>query len=78
MDAYKEKANEIIFEREFTEAVIAWERELREMAYIHVLDPVLLNAGVNIDQAPVQENKPFTQADDHDSQEKSKDSVYID
>ncbi len=47
LDAYKEKARAIIMEREFAEALSSWERELRESAYIHVMDPKLISAGMS-------------------------------
>jgi len=50
MEVYKDKAYSILFEREYNEAVLNWERNLRETSYIRVLDPALLNAGVKLDQ----------------------------
>lgn len=49
-DAYKDRARAIILERKFKEESAQWEKELRDQAYIHVTDPVLLEAGVNLDQ----------------------------
>ena len=48
--SYEDQARNLIFERLFREESIAWERELRDTAYIHVSDPTLLNAGIDIDQ----------------------------
>ena len=48
--SYEDQARNLIFERMFREESIAWERELRDTAYIHVSDPALLNAGIDIDQ----------------------------
>lgn len=78
MEVYEEKAKSIIFEREYAEASIAWERSLREMSYIHVIDPLLVNAGVSLDNNNVKNNttvKP--NHDDADSQYYSKDSHFI-
>lgn len=50
MEVYKEKAHSILFEREYNEAVINWERNLRETSYIRVLDAELVNAGIKLDQ----------------------------
>lgn len=49
LNAYKDKAASLIFEREYAEAVAYWERGLRESAYIHVIDPELVNAGAGIE-----------------------------
>lgn len=48
-EAYKDKARDLIFRRLFTEEAVAWERELRESAYIRVLDPVLTQANVIVE-----------------------------
>ncbi len=53
--SYEDQARNLIFERLFREESVAWERELRDTAYIHVSDPALLNAGINIDQ---EQNNP--------------------
>lgn len=75
LDAYKEKANSILFEREFSEAVVNWERSMREMAYIHVIDPILVNNGVKLDSDNKETLKEKTQYDDADSQRYSEDAV---
>ncbi len=49
-EAFRDRARSIIYEREFAQAARSWERELRASAYIHVLDPELLNHGVNLNQ----------------------------
>ncbi len=77
LDAYKEKANSIIFEREFTEAVASWERTLRESAYIHVIDPELTNAGVGIELDNEKNQKIMPTNDDQSSQAVSKNAKYI-
>lgn len=77
-EAFKEKANEIIFEREYSEAVINWERNLRDMAYIHVIDPQLLKAGLKLDQdASTSKTQPFNTPDNADSQQVAKGSVFL-
>ncbi len=77
-EAFKEKANEIIFEREYSEAVINWERNLRDMAYIHVIDPQLLKAGLKLDQdASKSKTQPFNTHDNADSQQVAKGSVFL-
>ncbi len=45
-EAYKDRARDLIYRRLFAEETIAWERELRESAYIHISDPELLNANL--------------------------------
>lgn len=75
LDAYKEKANSILFEREFSEAVVNWERSMREMAYIHVIDPILVNNGVKLDSDNKETLKEKPQYDDADSQRYSEDAV---
>lgn len=75
LDAYKEKANSILFEREFSEAVVNWERSMREMAYIRVIDPALVNAGVKLDSDNKEAVKEKPQYDDADSQRYSEDAV---
>lgn len=78
MQAFREKASEIIFEREFSQASKLWERNIRDMAYIHVIDPALLQAGVQIDNdAQDKKNQPFNKADDENSQQYSQDSRLI-
>lgn len=77
LDAYKEKANSIIFEREFTEAVTNWERTLRESSYIHVIDPELTKAGVGIEIDNEQNQKVMPTNDDQSSQAVSKNAKYI-
>ena len=47
--AYKSRAREILFEREFQEQSGLWEQQLRDNAYIHIVDPKLLEAGFNMD-----------------------------
>lgn len=75
LDAYKEKANSILFEREFSEAVVNWERSMREMAYIHVIDPILVNNGVKLDSDNKETLKEKPQYDDADSQRYSEDAI---
>lgn len=75
LDAYKEKANSILFEREFSEAVVNWERSMREMAYIHVIDPILVNNGVKLDSDNKETLKEKPQYDNADSQRYSEDAV---
>ncbi|MGN1281221.1 MAG: peptidylprolyl isomerase [Succinivibrio sp.] len=74
MEVYEEKAKTIIFEREYAEASVAWERSLREMSYIHVIDPVLVNAGVSLDNNNVRNDTVKTNHDDADSQVYSENS----
>lgn len=45
-EAYEQRARELIYRRLFQEESLAWERELRETAYVHVTDPTLVSAGV--------------------------------
>ena len=47
--AYKSRAREILFEREFQEQSGLWEQQLRDNAYIHITDPKLLEAGFNME-----------------------------
>ena len=75
LDAYKEKANSILFEREFSEAVVNWERSMREMAYIHVIDPILVNNGVKLDSDNKETLKEKPQYDDADSQRYSEKAI---
>lgn len=49
-EAYKQKARDLIYRRAYQEQAVAWERELRDSAYIHVLDPVLTEAHIDLDQ----------------------------
>ncbi len=49
-NAYKEKARDLIYRRIYQEEAMLWEQELREQAYIKVLDPQLKGANINIDQ----------------------------
>ena len=74
LEVFKEKANSIIFEREFNEAVTSWERSLREMAYIHVIDPELVNSGVSLDQDNKGKNTLKPTNDDQGSQQYSENS----
>ena len=67
--------NSILFEREFSEAVVNWERSMREMAYIHVIDPILVNNGVKLDSDNKETLKEKPQYDDADSQRYSEDAV---
>ncbi len=57
LSAYKDKAANLIFEREFAEAVAYWERGLRESAYIHVTDPALVRAGAGIEMDNITADK---------------------
>ena len=49
-EAFRDRARNLIFEREFEQAAKVWENEIRAGAYIHVLDPMLLEHNVNIEQ----------------------------
>ena len=49
-DAYRQKARDLIYRRLFQEESVSWERELRDSAYIHVMDPTLVNAHIDMDQ----------------------------
>lgn len=49
-EAYRDKARDLIFQRMFAQESVAWERELRETAYIHVIDKTLVDANLNLDQ----------------------------
>lgn len=55
-DAYKAKAREILYERSFQEQAGLWEQQLRDNAYVHITDPALINAGVDMEHK--QENIP--------------------
>lgn len=48
--AYEDKARALIYERQFKEEALNFEREIRDMAYIQVLDPQLLEANINLNQ----------------------------
>lgn len=50
MDAYRDRARSIIYEREYNEQSGVWEKELRDSAYIHITDPALLRLDVPLDQ----------------------------
>ncbi len=49
-EAYRDKARDLIYRRMFNEEAAAWERELRETAYIRVVDPVLLEANLALEE----------------------------
>ncbi len=49
-DAYKDRARSIIAQRKYQEELGMWEKELRDSAYIHIIDPILLENGVNLEQ----------------------------
>ena len=49
-EAFRDRARNLIFEREFEQAAKVWENKIRAGAYIHVLDPMLLEHNVNIEQ----------------------------
>ena len=68
LNAYKDKAASIIFEREFAEAVAYWERGLRESAYIHVIDPELVRAGAGIEMDNTTSSQPQQNKDGKISQ----------
>lgn len=68
LNAYKDKAASIIFEREFAEAVAYWERGLRESAYIHVIDPELVRAGAGIEMDNTTTSQPQQNKDGQISQ----------
>ena len=44
-EAYKQRARELIYRRLFQQESQAWEREIRANAFVHVTDPVLIEAG---------------------------------
>ncbi len=48
-DAYISRAKEILYERAFQEQSALWESQLRDMSYVHITDPALLDAGVKLD-----------------------------
>nr|WP_295363823.1 peptidylprolyl isomerase [uncultured Succinivibrio sp.] len=73
LNAYKDKAASIIFEREYAEAVAYWERGLRESAYIHVIDPELVRAGASIEM----ENSSVGQSQQNQNGKISQGSVYM-
>ena len=73
LNAYKDKAASIIFEREYAEAVAYWERGLRESAYIHVIDPELVRAGASIEI----ENTTVGQSQQNQNGKISQGSVYM-
>ena len=73
LNAYKDKAASIIFEREYAEAVAYWERGLRESAYIHVIDPELVRAGASIEM----ENTTVGQSQQNQNDKISQGSVYM-
>ncbi|SFS77455.1 periplasmic chaperone for outer membrane proteins SurA [Succinivibrio dextrinosolvens] len=68
LEAYKDKAASIIFEREYAEAVAYWERGLRESAYIHVIDPELVRAGAGIEMENTSVGQPQQNKDGKISQ----------
>lgn len=49
-EAYRQKARDLIYRRLYQEEAVAWERELRDSAYIHVMDDTLKAANINMDQ----------------------------
>lgn len=49
-EAYRQKARDLIYRRLYQEEAVAWERELRDSAYIHVMDDTLKSANINMDQ----------------------------
>ncbi len=57
-EAYEQRARELIYRRLFQEESLAWERELRIGAYVHVTDPLLVNAGM---QSSIESNTGNTQ-----------------
>ncbi len=50
-EAYRSRARSILFERAFEEQAGLWERSLRDSAYVHITDPELLSAGVNLEHS---------------------------
>ena len=54
--AYKSRAREILYERAFREQSGLWEQQLRDSAFVHITDPQLLEAGINMEHR--QENTP--------------------
>ncbi len=50
LEIYKQRAQAIIMEREFGEALKNWERSLRESAYIHINDKKLQEAYLNTEE----------------------------
>ncbi len=46
-DAYRQKARDLIFRRLYQEEAVSWEQELRDTAYIQILDPMLLEANLD-------------------------------
>ena len=59
-------------------ALLSWERSIRELAYIHILDPILLKAGVSLENDPSLKNQTLEIHDDQNSQELSKDAKFVD
>ncbi len=49
-EAYRDRARNLILDRKFNEESQIWEKELRDSAYIQILDPELLSGGVSLDQ----------------------------
>lgn len=46
-EAYKQRAYDLIYKRLFEQESIAWEKELRESAFVRITDPVLISAGLD-------------------------------
>lgn len=78
LDVFKQKAQDLLFDREYQEALLSWERSIRELAYIHILDPILLKAGVSLENDPSLKNQTLEIHDDQNSQELSKDAKFVD
>lgn len=55
-EAYRQKARDLIYRRLYQEEAAAWERELRDSAYIHVLDQQLISANIDMDQDALPDN----------------------
>ncbi len=53
-EAYLSRAREVLYERAFQEQSQLWEKQLRDMSYVHITDPALLDAGVNLDHSAQQ------------------------
>ncbi|MBO8416804.1 MAG: peptidylprolyl isomerase [Proteobacteria bacterium] len=55
-EAYRQKARDLIYRRLYQEEAVAWERELRDSAYIHVMDDTLKAANIDMDQDAAPSN----------------------
>jgi peptidyl-prolyl cis-trans isomerase SurA len=53
-EAYLSRAREILYERAYQEQSALWEKQLRDSSYVHITDPALLDAGINLEHSGSQ------------------------